>query len=531
MQGVGIVTQPARQRGIAQRPVEQFGQPHLGVVGVALKVAGGQREHGDPSVGEADAVRRVSPALVTQPFGRAGGVLDVAVAVPVAVLVDPAQRCQRVVPQAPDGLVVAGPAPVLGEQDQPELGGVSAAVVRSERFLAAAGQLAAANLVQDLARLLVGEVVARLTLEPGQGEQRALGQRGPGDQRLIRGDQGVPAEDGEEPGQPCTGQHDPLALDLQVEPQRRQVVTGLAYGALQRHVVAAQHRALLGPPAQRVVGAAVDDVGDVTPNRLDHPHAVRQRHVQVDLPFLALAQLQVPDQVVALDAVGWLRAAHPGLRGEATTLVGEAQLRPVVGMVTADLGGAVPDPRLDLEQVGEVDGDGQSQLHPDRLPPEGDQFHALVKAVADVAQAPQAQSVRRQPGQLRIGEHVLRRVVVDGLGAQQQQRAAVDGQVPATEQAGVQVDKPADAARRHVPLGVGVQEGGPAEHREGVGSQLRRDRPLIAVVRLVDGQTGEGAGRGCANGSHDTHRRKRGTERHHPLRVKAPVLQIGRAHV
>ena len=136
------------------------------------------------AVGELDAVPRVPPALVAEALRRARRVLDVAVAVAVAVLVDPVERGERVVPAGAHERVVAGPAPVLGEQDQPQRRGVGGAVVRAVRLLAEQGQLAAAELVQDLARLLVPEVVDLRALERRQQEQRAARELRPEPQRL-----------------------------------------------------------------------------------------------------------------------------------------------------------------------------------------------------------------------------------------------------------------------------------------------------------------------------------------------------------
>ena len=99
-------------------------------------------------------VVRVLPRLVLEPALRPPVVLDEAVAVEIAVLVDPAR--------APAGPAreasrhergVVGPAPDLGEEDEEERRRVDRAVVAREPGRRG---LARADLVDDLARLGVG---------------------------------------------------------------------------------------------------------------------------------------------------------------------------------------------------------------------------------------------------------------------------------------------------------------------------------------------------------------------------------------
>src|SRR5439155_9093841 len=127
-------------------------------------------------------------------------------------------------PERLDELLVACPPPVLGQQDQPQQGRVGGAVVRVVRLETEPGQLPAAYLVQDLAGFLVLEVVVLAALVRGEGEQRALGQRRSGTHGLVRGDQRVPPEEGEKPGQPGGRQHDLLAPGRGEDAQRGQVV-------------------------------------------------------------------------------------------------------------------------------------------------------------------------------------------------------------------------------------------------------------------------------------------------------------------
>jgi hypothetical protein len=101
-------------------------------------------------VAEALRVAGVLPRLVLEAALGASLVLDEAVAVAVAVLVDPPQRRERrLLHLAREGGVV-GPAPDLGEKDEEERSRVDAPVVAVEPLQ---GALAPPDLVHDLARL------------------------------------------------------------------------------------------------------------------------------------------------------------------------------------------------------------------------------------------------------------------------------------------------------------------------------------------------------------------------------------------
>ncbi len=115
-------------------------------------------------------------------------ILDQTVAVDVAVAVDPLQRPFRVRQQLAYQPVVAGPAPALVEQYQPERGGVDRPVVRYVRDLAGPRQLAAPQLVHDLARLLLGGRVLALALVAGEVAQGVARDPRVDGERLQRGD-------------------------------------------------------------------------------------------------------------------------------------------------------------------------------------------------------------------------------------------------------------------------------------------------------------------------------------------------------
>ena len=149
-----------------------------------------------PAVVEELRVARVLPGLVDEPAGGAAPVLDEAVAVEVAVAVDPLERAQRRLAQVADEPGVVGPAPDLGEEDEVERRRVDGAVVAGEPGL---GALAVPNLVDDLAGLGVGVRVVLARLQLGEHRERVLRQLGAEEERLQARDQRVAAEDGHEP--------------------------------------------------------------------------------------------------------------------------------------------------------------------------------------------------------------------------------------------------------------------------------------------------------------------------------------------
>src|SRR5204863_5628835 len=88
---------------------------------------------------------------------------------------------------------------------------------------AEADELPAPQLVQDLARLGVAEVIALRCLGLGQRFERGAREGWLERQRLVRGDQTVPAEDGQEPGH-AAGRHRPAEILLTgPDPQRGKV--------------------------------------------------------------------------------------------------------------------------------------------------------------------------------------------------------------------------------------------------------------------------------------------------------------------
>ena len=117
-----------------------------------------------------DRVLRVFPALLHQAFGAAARVFDEAVAVAIAVALDPFQRVQDIRPDRANELGIARAAVIRAGQSDEQWRGVGGAVVAAERYLARARHFAAASLVQNLARLAIALGVLDGCL--GRGEKR-----------------------------------------------------------------------------------------------------------------------------------------------------------------------------------------------------------------------------------------------------------------------------------------------------------------------------------------------------------------------
>ena len=181
----------------------QASAAHLGVVGVALELAGRAREAGQPPVAVGDGVPGVLPALVLEAGLLVPALVpDVPVAHQVGVLVDPVQRRPRLAFELAHEARVTGPALVLVEEHDVEGRGVGGAVVRRVRALFEGGHLAVAHLVGDAARVLVAEVVDSGSLPVSERTQRRGGELGRERERLQAGEDAVAPEHGHEPRQP-----------------------------------------------------------------------------------------------------------------------------------------------------------------------------------------------------------------------------------------------------------------------------------------------------------------------------------------
>src|SRR6266404_1484573 len=131
-----LLLQARGQHLVAPDLPGKAGGAHLGVVYVALDLAGRPGRRRDLAVGEQDGVPGILPALVLQPRIGVALVLDVAVPVAIAAAIDPRQRGARVRLQIAHQLGIAGPPLVLVEQHEVQRRRVGCAEVRRLRPLA-----------------------------------------------------------------------------------------------------------------------------------------------------------------------------------------------------------------------------------------------------------------------------------------------------------------------------------------------------------------------------------------------------------
>src|SRR5258705_307077 len=103
----------------------------------------------------------------------------------------PSSACAQ---QLPPELAVGGPLHGLGDKQREERGRVDRSVVRTMWDLTESRELAAPQLVEDLARLLFGEVVDLLALILREQSQRAARDVGIPAERLVGADEAVASE-------------------------------------------------------------------------------------------------------------------------------------------------------------------------------------------------------------------------------------------------------------------------------------------------------------------------------------------------
>ena len=196
-----------------------------------------------------NAVPGILPSLVSQAALCLALVFDEAVAVLVAVLVDPAQGCLGRGKQLLPGRPVVGPLQIFRVENEEQRGGVHAPVIGRMRDLPGARQLAAADLVEDLSRFLLAEIVHPPPLVRGQEQQRIAGDVRIDEQRLEGGDRGVAAERRGVP-RDAGGDH---AASLPEHGERFQIRHRLGERPVESLLVRLDARAVLRPVA--VVGA------------------------------------------------------------------------------------------------------------------------------------------------------------------------------------------------------------------------------------------------------------------------------------
>src|SRR5262249_30351981 len=188
--------EPRREVAVAPDVAGELGDPPLRVIDVSLHLARGDGRLRDGAVVEALRVVRVLPRLDLEPVLRSSVELDEAVAVEVAVLVDPTQRGQRGLLEVPCERDVVGPAEDLRDEDEVQRGRVDGAVVAGEPRLRG---LALADLVRDLPRLRVDRRVVLLRLQLREHLERGARELGAEDQRLQARDDRVAPEYAHEP--------------------------------------------------------------------------------------------------------------------------------------------------------------------------------------------------------------------------------------------------------------------------------------------------------------------------------------------
>ena len=128
-------------------------------------------------------------------------VIDVPVAVAVAVIVDPKQRGFRLHLQLFHQAPVPCPTLLLIEQDNEQRSDIGCPEIRRMGPFGEGCHLAVADLVEDLARLLVAELILRCPLPCGKGAQRRGGHFGDKWKRLKTRENAVTAENAHEPGE------------------------------------------------------------------------------------------------------------------------------------------------------------------------------------------------------------------------------------------------------------------------------------------------------------------------------------------
>ncbi len=228
----------------------QARDPQSRGVDVALDLDEGDRPVGEAPIAVANRVPRVLPALVGQAALGQPLVLDEAVVVQIAVVVDPLERREGVGPQLLDQLVISRPALVCIEEHDPQRRRIDRAVVRRVRNLTRACKLPVAQLVQDLARLSIPPVVDLGRLIVRKETERVACDLRPDRQQLDAGDDRVASKEAAEPGH-ARGDV-ALARPLISVQQQAQVGAGAAQRALRKDVAGIDcGRALAPRPVHR----------------------------------------------------------------------------------------------------------------------------------------------------------------------------------------------------------------------------------------------------------------------------------------
>src|SRR3954451_908881 len=383
----------------------------------------------------------VLPRLVLQTALGAPLVLDEAVAVAVAVLLDPIERGERGLLQVAHERRVVRPTPHLREQDEVERCRVDGAVVA---LVPCARRLAVAHLVHDLAGLRVARGIVFLRLEIGEDFECGTCSLGPEQQRLQARDDRVAAEDRHEPRNAGTRQPPDRAV-VRAHAQGREVGDRLAERVPERVPRSAQLRHAQLPCGQRVAHAA-DLLAESEPREARRDElAVRQRDpLTVKPPALARRQREELHHPRAVDLAA-LGEDHLRLQRQLAVVRDHELVAALVVLDRAAIGQRFRTERVTEGEVEVLDGEDVREVGADvELHVELDGLHALVlehervlHPVADEALAPDREHVRSEPGRQWVAHEERRGEVLDLVGRQQQRTLAVDRQLQRREEARV----------------------------------------------------------------------------------------------
>ena len=248
---------------------------------------------------------------------------------------------------------------------------------------AEADELPAPQLVQDLARLGVAEVVALRCLGLGQRLERGAREGWLERQRLVRGDQAVPAEDGQEPGH-AAGRHRPAEILLTgPDPQRGEVDEAAVIDVLEI-VARFELRRPLEPFLQRQRHRGLGGAERVAPKqRRPRLRALDRSQVDAELPAPMRLDGELEGDAVALELALPVEA-QAGAAAEAVLLEAQreralADLDPRPVLVRAGL--------LRLENIGEVGREAEVEPEQALLGRVLGDDDVLVRALGDEAVA------------------------------------------------------------------------------------------------------------------------------------------------
>ena len=481
LQLVRLLGEAHGQHRVAQRARQQRGRaPRL--VDVALHLAQRDRWLGQAPVGMEHRVLRVFPALLYQAFVAAPAVFDEAVAVEVAVAVDPLQRQQHLRPDAADEFEVAGARVVGAGQQHEQRRGVHRAVVAAERNLAGGRHLALARLVQDLARLGIALRVLLGGLRGGEEAEHAARQRRVDPQELERSEDAVAPEGGGVPryagvrigaGTQVGGEHREIgqrALDPQVDQRVRCFEAAQLVHRRMALAVVAAHGVLVAHGARPSLDVGLAAHGAV------QVHLLLGIEAQVEL---GQPRAQPRRGGLELHARAPIAGIQPAVGQQ--HLVGPHHVGPA-------LAAALADHAAHLEQVDEIGIEAQRELRTHRLAAMVGDADVLV--TRGLPQQLGAEDVQRAlghahglpVGRAQVGVHQLddqQAVVVLRARAQVHRAHAVDQQQLLRQVARVLVVQALVAGTERLQVAEAI------EHHEGL-AVLEHLR-VVVDARLGDG--------------------------------------------